>query len=54
MGSIVCGRSWKYGVCEICRKNSHEEIKMVREVIEMHGKKEEFWVCPACGATKKY
>jgi rubrerythrin len=36
-----------------CRKNSHEEVEMVREVIEVNGKKEEFWVCPVCGATKK-
>jgi len=27
---------------------------MIRESIEVNGKKEEFWVCPVCGATKKY
>jgi|GEM_PF-1638800 len=54
MGHILCDRSWKYRVCEICRKNSHEEIEMVREIIEVNGNKEEFWVCPVCGSTKKY
>jgi uncharacterized protein with PIN domain len=54
MGHLFYDRSWKYKVCEICRKNSHEEVEMVREVIEVNGKKEEFWVCPVCGSTKKY
>jgi uncharacterized protein with PIN domain len=54
MSHLFYDRSWKYKVCENCRKNSHEEIEMVREVIEVNGKKEEFWVCPVCGSTKKY
>jgi len=54
MGHILYDRSWKYKFCEVCRKNSHEEVEMVRENIEENGKKEEFWVCPVCGATKKY
>jgi len=54
MGHLFYDRSWKYKVCENCRKNSHEEVEMVREVIDVNGKKEEFWVCPVCGATKKY
>jgi uncharacterized protein with PIN domain len=54
MGHILCDKSWKYKVCEICRKNSHEEVEMVREIIKANGNKEEFWVCPVCGSTKKY
>jgi uncharacterized protein with PIN domain len=53
MGHLFFDNSWKYKICENCRKNSHEEVEMVREVIEENGKKEEMWVCPVCGATKK-
>jgi hypothetical protein len=53
----MTGRIWTYGVCEYCLKNSHEEVKMVRENIvsaDTAGNcSEEFWVCPACGSTKK-
>jgi uncharacterized protein with PIN domain len=54
MPHLYYDRSWKFKICENCRKNSGEEVEMVREVIEVNGKKEEFWVCPVCGATKKY
>jgi len=40
---------WKYKICENCRKNSHEEVEMVREIVNGV----EMWVCPKCGATKK-
>jgi hypothetical protein len=47
-------RSWTFGLCESCLKNSHEEVEMVRiNLISDYGKKEEMWCCPVCGATKR-
>lgn len=50
-------RTWTYGTCESCLKNSHEKVKMVEEVVvsgDLEGKfSEKIWVCPVCGATKK-
>ena len=47
---ILVDHSWEYATCENCRKNSHEEIKMVKEKI--FGV--DVWVCSKCGATKKF
>jgi RNase P subunit RPR2 len=50
-------KTWTYGYCESCSKNSHEKIKTVRERIvsgDPEGKySEETWVCPQCGSTKR-
>jgi DNA primase catalytic subunit len=47
-------RSWTFGLCENCLKNSHEEVKMVKiTLISDYGKKEEMWCCPVCGSTKR-
>jgi uncharacterized protein with PIN domain len=45
--------TWVFGECENCRRNSKERVKMVRQIVEYRGNKEEMWVCPVCGATKK-
>jgi len=49
-------RSWTFGVCESCLKNCHSRVKMVREVLrsEYSDFEEEVWVCPKCGASKKF
>ena len=43
-------RTWTYGVCESCLKNSHENVKMIKEKVvsgDLEGKySEEIWVCP--------
>lgn len=50
-------KTWTYGICEFCLKNSHEKVKMVKERVvsgDLEGKySEEVWCCPVCGATKK-
>lgn len=47
-------RSWTFGTCESCLKNSHEEVKMKKILlVSDDGKKEEMWCCPVCGATKR-
>ncbi|MCD6403088.1 MAG: hypothetical protein J7K98_02035 [Candidatus Aenigmarchaeota archaeon] len=47
---------WNYRICEVCLKNAHERVVMVREVLvsaDIKGdNKKEMWVCPKCGATK--
>jgi len=49
--------TWTFSICEICLKNSHEKVKLVRKKIisgDPEGKySKEFWVCPVCGATKR-
>ena len=54
---MTISRTWTYGTCEICLKNSHEKVKMVKERVvsgDIEGKySEEIWCCPVCGATKK-
>ncbi|MEM5772667.1 MAG: hypothetical protein QXL86_00340 [Candidatus Aenigmatarchaeota archaeon] len=47
-------RSWTFGFCESCLKNSHEMVEMVKIVLTSeYGKEEEMWCCPVCGATKR-
>jgi len=50
-------KTWTYGLCESCLKNSHERIEMGKEAIKSRypeiKNSEEMWVCPICGATKK-
>ncbi|MEM5879128.1 MAG: hypothetical protein QXU74_01385 [Candidatus Aenigmatarchaeota archaeon] len=48
-------RSWTFGLCESCLKNSHEEVKMIKIVLvsDEGNKEEEMWCCPVCGATKR-
>jgi uncharacterized protein with PIN domain len=52
----MSGWSWTFSVCEVCLKNSHKEVKLVRKKIisgDLDGKySKEFWVCPVCGSTK--
>jgi len=51
------GKTWTFGICESCLKNSHEEVKMIKEKIisgDLEGRySQELWVCPVCGATKR-
>lgn len=44
---------WTYGYCESCMKNSHSEIKMIREKVSSEFESVEMWVCVKCGSTKK-
>ena len=48
--------TWTFSVCEVCLKNSHKKVKLVRKKTisgDLEGKySKEFWVCPVCGATK--
>lgn len=46
-------KTWSYGVCETCLKNSHEENKMEKIVLKSEHGSEEVWCCPVCGATKR-
>ncbi|MEM5836223.1 MAG: hypothetical protein QXR09_00795 [Candidatus Aenigmatarchaeota archaeon] len=48
-------KSWTFGFCESCLKNSHEKIEMVKIFLssDFLDKKEEMWCCPVCGATKR-
>jgi len=50
-------KTWTYGYCETCMKNSHENVKAVREKLisgDPEGKcSGETWVCPQCGSTKR-
>ena len=50
--------SWSLRICEICLKNAHKEVKMVRRRIGSSDEnaywEEEVWVCPECGSCKKY
>lgn len=46
---------WTYSFCESCAKNVHEDVKMIREIVlSKSGVKEEMWVCPQCGSTKRF
>jgi len=53
----MASKTWTYGVCESCLKNSHERVEMKMELITSRypeiGNSEEMWVCTKCGATKK-
>ena len=44
--------NWNYGVCENCLKNGGDKIKMVREDADSHIP--HHFVCPQCGATKRF
>lgn len=53
----MTGRTWSCGICQSCWKNSHEEVKMIREKIvsgDIEGKySKEVYVCPVCGFTRE-
>ena len=54
---MTIAKTWTYGYCENCLKNSHEKVKVLREKLisgDHEGKySEETWVCPVCGSTKR-
>ena len=54
---MTLSRTWTYGICETCLKNSHEKVEMVREKVvsgDIEGRySEEIWICPVCGASKR-
>ena len=49
--------TWTCGICQPCLKNSHIEVKMIKEKIisgDIEGKySKEVYVCPACGFTRE-
>jgi len=51
------GWTWTCGICQSCLKNSHKEVKIIKEKVisgdvkGMYSK--EIYVCPVCGFTRE-